>query len=73
VDTGIDCGPRTEGEILLRGPNIMKGYFENSDANVKAFEGSWLKTGESALQVRCMLLKKKTFRVVFCVRERLIL
>jgi len=34
------------GEIVLRGPNIFKGYFKNPDATVKAFEGGWFHTGD---------------------------
>jgi acyl-CoA synthetase (AMP-forming)/AMP-acid ligase II len=34
------------GEIVLRGPNIFKGYFKNSDATAKAFAGGWFHTGD---------------------------
>lgn len=34
------------GEIVLRGPNIFKGYFKNPEATTKAFEGGWFHTGD---------------------------
>jgi len=34
------------GEIVLRGPNIMKGYFKNDQANAKALRNGWLHTGD---------------------------
>ena len=34
------------GEIVLRGPNVFKGYFGNPDATDKAFAGGWFHTGD---------------------------
>lgn len=34
------------GEIVLRGPNIFKGYFKNPDATEKAFANGWFHTGD---------------------------
>ena len=35
------------GEIVLRGPNIMPGYFDNPQENEKAFDADgWLRTGD---------------------------
>lgn len=34
------------GEIVLRGENILKGYFKNPDATEKAFRGGWFHTGD---------------------------
>lgn len=35
------------GEIVLRGPNVMQGYFDNPQENAKAFnEDGWLRTGD---------------------------
>jgi len=34
------------GEIVLRGENIFKGYFNNPDATEKAFGGGWFHTGD---------------------------
>ncbi|HEX6126603.1 MAG TPA: long-chain fatty acid--CoA ligase [Pyrinomonadaceae bacterium] len=34
------------GEIVLRGPNIFKGYFKNPEATAKAFASGWFHTGD---------------------------
>ena len=35
-----------DGEILLRGPIIMQGYFNRPDTNAEALAGGWLHTGD---------------------------
>jgi long-chain acyl-CoA synthetase len=34
------------GEIVLRGENILKGYFKNPEATEKAFRGGWFHTND---------------------------
>jgi long-chain acyl-CoA synthetase len=34
------------GEIILRGENILKGYFKNQEATDLAFRGGWFHTGD---------------------------
>jgi long-chain acyl-CoA synthetase len=34
------------GEIVLRGENILKGYFKNPTATERAFRGGWFHTGD---------------------------
>lgn len=34
------------GEIVLRGENILKGYFKNPEATANAFRGGWFHTGD---------------------------
>jgi len=34
------------GEIVLRGENVLKGYFKNRQANAAAFRNGWFHTGD---------------------------
>ena len=36
----------TEGEIQIRGPNVMKEYLKNPDVTRETFIGDWLRTGD---------------------------
>jgi len=36
------------GELLIRGPNIVKGYWQKPEATAEAFAGGWLHSGDLA-------------------------
>ena len=42
-----ECRRGAEGEVLVRGPNVMRGYRKNSEATDLAFsKNGWLRTGD---------------------------
>jgi len=43
---GIDIKIAADGEILARGPNIMKGYYKKEAETREVFEDGWFKTGD---------------------------
>lgn len=43
---GVDVRIGVEGEVLVRGPNVTRGYFENSELTTAAFKNGWFKTGD---------------------------
>ena len=37
------------GEVVIRGPNVTRGYDNNPDANARAFTDGWFRTGDQGL------------------------
>jgi len=47
-DDGHELEDGRTGEICVRGPNVMLGYFNRPDATAAAFRHGWLRTGDLA-------------------------
>ncbi|NBC00930.1 MAG: AMP-binding protein, partial [Bacteroidetes bacterium] len=45
-ETGAPVPPGTPGEIVARGPQVMKGYWQRPEANEGVLRNGWLHTGD---------------------------
>ena len=83
METGLDLDPTDEGELCIRGPQVMLGYYENKEATDAMIKDGWLHTGDIArfdkdgllyLLDRCKeLIKYKGFQVAPAELEALLL
>jgi long-chain acyl-CoA synthetase len=42
----MECHIAADGELLVRGPSVFKGYWNNPEETAAAFDGDWFKTGD---------------------------
>jgi fatty-acyl-CoA synthase len=42
----VPADAQTMGEVVMRGNNVMKGYYLDPDATAKAFAGGWFHSGD---------------------------
>lgn len=47
-DGTSDVAPGAEGELIVRGPQVMKGYWNKPEATQDMIRGGWLYTGDLA-------------------------
>lgn len=45
-DEGRELAANQSGEICVIGPAVFAGYYDNPDANAKAFRNGWFRTGD---------------------------
>lgn len=46
AETGEICEPNEVGELMVRGPQVMKGYWRRPEETEATFKGDWLLTGD---------------------------
>jgi long-chain acyl-CoA synthetase len=47
-DEGVELPMGEKGEIVIRGENVMKGYWKNEEATADTIKDDWLFTGDMA-------------------------
>src|SRR5205823_9435808 len=49
-ETGNLLPTGTQGEVVIRGPNVTRGYHNNLEANASSFTNGWFRTGDRGVQ-----------------------
>ena len=47
-DGSIPRGPEVRGELWIKGPNVVRGYWNRPEETAKTFSRGWLHTGDVA-------------------------
>ena len=78
-----ELAPGEIGELIIRGPQVMKGYWRNSEATAETIKDGWLYTGDMArmdpdgyvyiVDRKKELIKYKGFQVAPAEMEALLL
>jgi fatty-acyl-CoA synthase len=45
----VPADGQTLGEVVMRGNNVMRGYYRDPEATARAFEGGWFHSGDLAV------------------------
>jgi len=72
-ETGARLPAASIGEVLIRGPNVMAGYFGDDALTAETFRDGWLKTGDLGLvdEDGFLFLKGRKKEIIKCAGERI--
>jgi acyl-CoA synthetase (AMP-forming)/AMP-acid ligase II len=48
-DVGDILSAGSQGEVVIKGPNVTRGYYNNPEANATAFTNGWFRTGDQGV------------------------